>query len=92
MTPGLLEQMDFSGACHMTFDGGTLPDVHGSTMRWVAEDGQTVPALAAVPMDANDSRGFLGLGIRIAKQIDSEHTSTIVFAHWQIGFAKHFKT
>lgn len=90
MTPGLLEQLDYSGACHMTFDGGTLPDVHGSNMRWVGEDAQTVPALATVPLDANDSRGFLSLGIQIAKQVDSEHTATIVLAHWPNRFCDSF--
>ena len=82
MTPGFLEQLGYEGACHMTFDGGNLPNVHGSTMRWVGEDAQTIPALASIPIDANDSRSFLGLGIRIAKQIDNEHVSTVVFAHW----------
>ncbi len=82
MTPGFLEQLDYHGACHLTLDGGKLPDVHGSNMRWVGEDAQTIPALATVPLDANDSRGFLDLGIRIANQIDAEHASTVVFAHW----------
>ncbi len=82
MTPGFLEQLDYEGACHMTFDGGTLPDVHGSSMRWVGEDAQTIPALSGIPLDANNSRPFLDLGIQIAKQIDDEHVSTVVFAHW----------
>ena len=91
MTPGLLEQLDYEGACHMTLDGGTLPDVHGSNMRWVGEDAQTVPALATIPLDANDSRSFLDLGIRIAKQIDAEHTSTFVFAHWPDRYCETFR-
>ena len=82
MTPAFLEQLDFYGACHMTLDGGKLPDVHGFTLRWVGEDGQTVPALATAPLDAGDSRSFLDLGVRIANQIDAEHAAALVFAHW----------
>jgi len=91
MTPGLLEQLDFEGACHMTLDGGTLPDVNGSNMRWVGEDAQTIPALSTVPLDANDSRSFLDLGIRMAKQIDDEHTATLVFAHWPDRYCETFR-
>ena len=90
MTPGLLEQLGYEGACHMTLDGGTLPEVHGLNMRWVGEDAQTIPALATVPLDANSSRSFLDLGIRVAKQIDAEHTSTFVFAHWPDRYCETF--
>ena len=91
MTPGFLEQLDYEGACHMTFDGGKLPDVHGSSMRWVGEDAQTIPALSGIPLQANNSRPFLDLGIRIAKQIDDEHLSTVVFAHWPERYCETYQ-
>jgi len=90
MTPGLLEQLDYQGACHVTLDGGVLPEVHGLNMRWDGEDAQTIPGLATIPLDANDARSFLCLGPRIAKQIDSEHTSTVVFAHWPDRYCETF--
>ena len=90
MTPGLLEQLGYEGACHMTLDGGALPEVHGLNMRWVGEDAQTIPALATVPLDANSSRSFLDFGVRVAKQIDAEHTSTFVFAHWPDRYCETF--
>ena len=91
MTPGFLEQLDYEGACHMTFDGGKLPDVHGSSMRWVGEDAQTIPALSGIPLDAKNSRPFLDLGIQIAKQIDDEHVSTVVFAHWPKRYCETYQ-
>ncbi len=80
--PGLLDQLDFVGAIHATFDDGQFPRGSSSNIRWTGFDGESILAYGDLPLNAEDPGSLLGLGKKIGEAIDSAHVATILFAHW----------
>ncbi len=80
--PGVLQKLGFKGALHFTLDEGRFPVGAQSKVRWEADDGTSVDALARLPRDAAKSETFLDYARRLGEAMDSDHVATVVMAHW----------
>ncbi len=80
--PGLLRQLDYGGAYHVAFGDGKIPKSSNPTINWAGDDGSTIPALTAEPIDAGVADGFLALGVNIGQSLDSAHYASTVLVHW----------
>ncbi len=87
--PALLEQFNFAGAMHVSFDGGRFPRASSGNMRWQSTDGSSVLALTSPPREAMDGGTWLRLSLDIGNSIDSAHLATMLLVHWpgQMHFA-----
>ena len=90
-TPGVLDQLDFVGAVHATLDDGMFPKSSGCNIRWTGDDERSLLAFGEVPLNADDSGAFLGLGVAIGEAIDSAHVASVMFAHWPSKVCQSFE-
>ena len=80
--PVILENLQFTGALHVTLDQGSIPSSSSNSIRWVGAEGSAVMALTETPMDASSDKSFLDLGVKIGSELDSAHVATVPFARW----------
>ena len=80
--PLLLEQLDFDGALHMSFDRGRIPPSSPGTIVWSGPSDSSIMAKTDIPLDASDAATFLDFSVQFGKQLDSAHSATMILAHW----------
>ena len=80
--PLLLEQLDFAGALHVSFDRGRVPPSSSGTIAWSGPANSSIMAKTETPLDASDAATFLDFSVQFGKQLDSAHSATMVLVHW----------
>jgi len=80
--PQLLEQLDFDGALHMSFDRARVPPSSPGTIAWAGPGDSSIMAKTEIPLDASDAATFLDFSVQFGKQLDSAHSATMILAHW----------
>jgi alpha-mannosidase len=89
--PTLLEKMEFLGAIHATVSGAGVPHTAEFNIRWESPDCGYVAALGLPLLNAADAGALLSLGPTIGRQLDSAHSSAILFAHWPNQYCQAFE-
>lgn len=80
--PSLLAQWGFTGALHINFEDGGVPDGNQSRVRWESLDDRAISAIARPPLDAAAPQTFLQLSSKLGEAFDSEQSATLSLAHW----------
>jgi alpha-mannosidase len=78
----LLKRLGFKGALLIALTGGVYPCGSQPKISWESHDGSRLPALATIPLDANDPNTYLDLGWTVGEALDRQHVPTLVLAHW----------
>lgn len=82
LLPQVLNKLGFTGALHVSLDGGRLPHTYQNMLRWEGFDGTSIGAFARVPLDAAAAATFLSLPQQMGESMDHDHVAAICFAHW----------
>lgn len=80
--PQLLTKLGFTGALHVPFEDGRLPEGTQFKVRWEGSDGSAIDAIARPPLDATKAETFLGLAVKLGESMDRDHVATVCLAHW----------
>jgi alpha-mannosidase len=80
--PLLLEQLDFVGAVHVSFDRGRVPAGSSGTIAWSGPGDSSIMAKTEAPLDASDAATFLDFSVQFGRQLDSAHSATMILVHW----------
>jgi alpha-mannosidase len=82
LLPGVLRRLGFVGCLHFTLDDGRFPTGNQSRIRWEGLGGDSIEALARLPLDASKTENFLQLPETLGRAMDVDHAASAVFAHW----------
>jgi alpha-mannosidase len=80
--PGILNGLGFTGALHVPFEEGRVPEGTQFKVRWEGSDGAAIDAIARPPLDASLGETFLGLAVKMGESMDRDHVATVCLAHW----------
>jgi len=80
--PQLLEQLEFVGALHVSFDRGRVPPSSSGTIAWSGPSDGSIMAKTETPLDASEAATFLDFSVQFGRQLDSEHSATMMLVHW----------
>lgn len=80
--PGVLDQLNFSGAVHTTLDDGRFPTDSSQLVNWSGFSNVALPALVEPPFDITLAESFLKLAGNISLAIDRSHIAVVSFVHW----------
>ncbi|MBS0207829.1 MAG: hypothetical protein JSS27_02645 [Planctomycetes bacterium] len=80
--PGMLEQLGFTGALHVTLDDGQFPQSPQCKTRWQGLDTGAIDALCRVPLDARSADSILSFPRAMGESMDNDHVATVCWAHW----------
>lgn len=89
--PQMLMKYQFRYALHSAFDGSRFPRFREPKLHWTSPDGSVVEALARVAKDGTNPRETLAIFAALADTILSDHTATVVVAHWFELHAQWFR-
>ena len=78
----MLRRLGFLGCLHFTLDDGRFPTGNQSRIRWEGLGGDSIEALARLPLDASKTENFLQLPETLGRAMDVDHAASAVFAHW----------
>jgi alpha-mannosidase len=80
--PGILNGLGFTGALHVPFEDGRVPEGTQFKVRWEGSDGAAIDAIARPPLNAALGETFLGLAVKMGESMDRDHVATVCLAHW----------
>ena len=80
--PQILTQLGYTGAWHVSLDGGHVPQTGQSKVCWEGCDTSTVDALMQMPLDASEAAGYLRFMQHMSENIGMDYVATQCFARW----------
>jgi alpha-mannosidase len=89
--PQILKWAGFTGTMHFTLDDGQFPTGNQSRVQWAGFDGETIEAIARIPVDASKADVFLALPRRLANCMDLDQAASQVFAHWPADVSPYYE-